>query len=152
MKSTLSLLLFALFISAQAQTQSIQFEYDAAGNCVVKYKTVTLPSKASRHINDENQDENQPDNNLILTDDVFGEIITVISPNPTKGILNIEFKNKAAELPVSYTLTQMNGKRITSGKTTDNPLDLDLSKFSTGIYLLRLTIEDKTETYKIIKQ
>ena len=154
MKTAVSLLIFTLFVFA-AHAQSIQFEYDAAGNCVVKYKTVVMPSQAARHVPDEADGETPETGQAEIPaslKDVIGETEIVISPNPTKGILQIDFRNRATELSVNYRLTQMNGKHVTGGTATGNPLNLDLSACPAGIYLLRLTVEDKTETYKIIKQ
>jgi len=135
----------AVFLTVPAQTRNVVFEYDASGNCIVKYKTVVLPARSMAY-----DFENQED--FSLTDDAFGEIKTIIFPNPTKGILQVEFQNKPDELSVNYRLVSMTGKHIATGTGTDSFLTLDLSAMPAGTYLLHLTMDGKSETYKIIKQ
>jgi len=113
---------------------------------LVKDKTVVMCAPPRPNNTDDEADENQS------VEDIIGKIKILIAPNPTKGFLQIYFENKPPELPVNYRISEMNGKFITSGKSTDNPLLLDFGSFAPGAYLLRLTIENKTETYKIIRQ
>ncbi|MDR0828969.1 MAG: T9SS type A sorting domain-containing protein [Prevotellaceae bacterium] len=146
-------LLFCAFQTAQSQ---IQFEYDNAGNCVLKYKTVVMsapraPSQSQAEEETETETpENAPENQQL--EDKIGDIKITLFPNPTKGLLQLEFENKSAETPVNYTLTDINGKLITSGTSNNNPLNLNLSSYAAGAYLLRISIADKKEIYKIIKQ
>ena len=159
---TTILLVFAFATFSIAQT--IQFEYDAAGNCILKYKTVVLlrsadieeeteiPEEEEEGKGENDKWDSSRQDDYSLTDDFFEGIQTIIFPNPTKGILQIQFLHKAAELPVNYALTQMNGRRITEGATANHLMTLDLSGYASGIYFLRLTIHGKSETYKIIKQ
>ena len=148
-KTILFLFLFSAVLSSQYSTASadnIVFEYDAAGNCIEKYKTIVVPRAQSVIPADEWFED------LILTDDAFGEVRVIIYPNPTQGFLKIEFQNKPTELPVNYRLTEMNGRPVSNGTTVGHFLTLDLSGFATGVYFLNLTMNGKSETYKIIKQ
>ncbi|GHT17582.1 hypothetical protein FACS189429_1960 [Bacteroidia bacterium] len=155
---TITFFVFCFFQTAKSQT--VHFKYDAAGNCIEKYKTVTMPAPRAQSYTGNTQEtdsvadeENASADNIIaVVEDIVGETVIRIYPNPTRGILQIEMQNKAPELPVTYTLTAVNGKYLTGGQSTDNPLLLDLSGFQSGVYLLRLTIDGKSETYKIIKQ
>ena len=128
----------------------IVFEYDDAGNCVEKYKTVTMPAKIKAQLADTTSIESVEIPPAM--EDLIGGIKIIILPNPTKGALQIDIQNKSVELPVYYQLNQLDGKQIINGKTTDNPLLLDLNGCVSGVYLLRLTIDGKSEIYKIIKQ
>ena len=136
----------AMFLTFSAQARNVYFLYDAAGNCVEKHKTIVF----SRSMSVED-DFNFPED-WGLTDDVFGEIRTIIFPNPTKGILQVEFQNKDSDISVHYRLTDMNGRSIMEGISFDSLLTLDLSNMPTGTYLLHLTTSGKSEIYKIIKQ
>ena len=150
MKHLTFLLIFTsvlLSIPAAAQTA---FEYDAAGNCTIKYKTVTIPLRAQAQPADTTNIESAEIPAAL--EDLIGNVKITISPNPTKGVLQIDIQNKSAELFVNYQLNQLDGKQIINGKTTDNPLLLNLSGYAAGVYLLRLTIDEKSEIYKIIKQ
>jgi hypothetical protein len=150
-KLILFLFLLGVIFSSQynkANANNIEFGYDAAGNCTIKYKTVVISSLRAQSIN---QDDEQFDD-LILEDDVFGDVRIIIYPNPTKGFLRIEFQNKPTELSVNYRLTETNGRPVASGATTDYSLLLDLSNFATGVYFLNLAMNGRSEIYKIIKQ
>ena len=134
-------------VNAQTPNSTVQFEYDAAGNCVLKYKTIVLPpSHAPEKPNNTDTTENSQS-----VEDMIGTIKITILPNPTKGLLQIDFENKPSQTSVNYTIMETNGKFLTSGKSTDNPLMLDFSGFQKGVYLLRITVNNKSETYKIIK-
>ena len=187
-KKSLFFVLFCIVLAFQSvNAQDIEFEYDAAGNCIVKYKTIVLaPSRVSAPPNDDDDDDNdtmentEPDEDEILEplfsdwlnadttenikpvenkilvpsfiEDMIGTMKITISPNPTKGIVQINFGDKDTGLKVDYSITEMNGKYLTGGISTDNPLVLDFGVFPKGIYLLRIIVNDKKETYKIIKQ
>ena len=135
----------AMFLTFSVQARDIVFEYDAAGNCIEKYKTVVL-SRSMAMEDDFDADD------FSLTDDVFGQIRTVIFPNPTAGILQVEFQNKDSDISVHYRLTDMSGRLIIERTSFDSLLTLDLSRMPAGTYLLHLRIDQKSETYKIIKQ
>ena len=142
------------FQSANAQNQTLNFEYDAAGNCVLKYKTIVLPPShaPARPTDDTDTTENSQSVENQNLEDMIGDIKITILPNPTKGLLQVDFENKPFETSVSYTIMETNGKYLTSGKSAANPLMLDFSGFQKGVYLLRITVNQKSETYKIIRE
>ena len=112
----------------------------------MKYKTIVLPRLQQVQQDDEYFDD------LIVEDDAFGDVRVVIFPNPTRGVLRVEFQNKPAELSVNYRLIETHGRVIATGTTTNSSLILDLSGFATGVYFLSLTMDGRTEVYRIIKQ
>ncbi|MDR1543947.1 MAG: T9SS type A sorting domain-containing protein [Prevotellaceae bacterium] len=153
-KITFSLILFCFVFSAIKSQNTVNFDYDNAGNCIIKYKTVVMqsPAHTPARNNSEGEEDNTQNTDSVQVEDILGDIKITLFPNPTKGILQIEFQNKDAETTAYYTLSELNGKHIFSGASASNPLLLNLSGYSTGAYLLRLKINNKTETYKIIKQ
>jgi hypothetical protein len=148
------LLIISLFCALQTVQPQIQFAYDEAGNCVLKYKTVVMsaPRANAPSNNAPDTDESVQSSDNVKVEDMIGNIKITLFPNPTKGLLQLEFENKSAETTVNYTLTDINGKYIAGGKRADNPLNLNLSNYAAGAYLLRITINGKKEIYKIIKQ
>ncbi|MDO9154544.1 MAG: hypothetical protein Q7U47_12725 [Paludibacter sp.] len=74
---TLGLLSFFSDVCAQ----NITFEYDAAGNCTLKYKTVVLASYAKKNTSTTDTIANDPQKEMI------GEREVIIYPNPTQGAL-----------------------------------------------------------------
>ncbi|TXD47242.1 T9SS type A sorting domain-containing protein [Polaribacter sp. IC073] len=67
-------------------------------------------------------------------------------PNPVKNILSFNTTSKVDEI-IFYNVA---GKEILKSNTSKN--QIDISKFSKGVYLLKVASKNKTETYKIIKE
>ena len=156
MKYITFLITFTFVLLCNSNAQTIDFEYDAAGNCVIKYKTITMPAPKMQSVEKQQNDSTEEIidniNAPAPVEDIIGDTKIVIYPNPTDGILVVEIQNSNAQTSVNYTLMQANGKHITNGTSAGNPLLLNLSGFSSGVYLLRLTIDAKSQTYKILKQ
>ena len=71
-----------------------------------------------------------------------------IHPNPSEGIFNIEMKNI---LNFHYEIFDINGKSITNKiDVTLNSFEINLSKYSKGIYFLKLQSNESVITKKLI--
>lgn len=68
-------------------------------------------------------------------------------PNPTTGILTIESQEKIESVQV-YNLL---GQQVMSQPIGTSNTQIDLSGLQRGVYLLKAKIEDKVETFKVIK-
>ncbi len=72
-------------------------------------------------------------------------ISTLITyPNPTRGLLNVKFDNPKNQF-VTLELISSNGVKLGEFVTEENYLDIDLSKYSTGIYYLYFNSENSTQ-------
>ncbi len=71
-----------------------------------------------------------------------------IYPNPVKDLLNITtpLSNYAIEV---YTLQ---GQLVANTKNNSGSMTFDYSGYASGIYLMKLTSENASQTFKIIKQ
>ncbi len=141
-------LLFILFVYASnysLNAQNIQFDYDDAGNCIVKYKTVVLPSHVKKS-NISDTTKVSPESEIISDREVL------IYPNPTKGALKIEIKGQNPEKLIQYQLTDLNGRTIYRVQSEDMFYLFDMTSFPAGVYLLRVMIDDKWSKWKIIKE
>lgn len=144
MKTTI-ILFFAILFFQFAHAQTINFIYDDAGICILKYKTVTI----------QNIKNNVTDTTLTNPDsleDIIDEIKVLILPNPTKGILHVEIRNTSSELSVIYNLTDIHGATLQTESTTSPAFIIDMSLYHAGTYLLCLNINGIKETYKIIRK
>ena len=70
----------------------------------------------------------------------------VVYPNPTKDLIYIEKENY--DSPILIELYNFNGKHLTSVKCNK----LSLKDYPRGIYLLKVTSNDKVELFKVINQ
>jgi len=69
-----------------------------------------------------------------------------VYPNPTKGILYIDFNNNN----ISYTIQSLLGSTLIKKEMIDNKIDI--SKLPSGVYILLLQVDNKEYNYKIIKE
>jgi hypothetical protein len=79
----------------------------------------------------------------------------LIYPNPTKGILNIEFDNidnKISSLSIVDILGDIIYNENIDNKTFKYSTKIDLLKYANGIYFVKLKIENKFVLRKIILQ
>lgn len=132
-----------------AQTPlSRTYEYDASGNRVLR-KTLEMRSSLST-----TPDELQYGTTAIEEDAVYNELIgeqrVTVYPNPTNNWIKLQFEMNLSNC--QYKIVTSSGHLLDKGVFTGNGKILDFSNYPAGVYLLVLTIEGETETWKIIKR
>lgn len=74
-----------------------------------------------------------------------------VYPNPTNSILNIELNGSQTNL--TYQVFDILGKQVkTETLETGNLSPIDVSAWKSGLYLIKISNGDKTETKRFIKQ
>lgn len=145
MKTTnklLSLLLF-LSISLTVQAQRVTFAYDIAGNRIAR--TIVMQSRANAL--DIPQEEFSP-----FIEQAENRVITIF-PNPTRGMLIVEISGGESNERFRAILYSQQGALMQEAEAfTGNSLNMDLSAYPPGIYILLIRIGNQTKEYKIIKQ
>jgi len=88
-----------------------------------------------------------------VTSDFSPELLEgiTVSPNPTKGQTTIDLNNPDAK-EFQMNLTTIDGKVVRQISTTDQQYTLTKGDLSAGIYLLKITDQNKMATIKIIMQ
>ena len=79
----------------------------------------------------------------------------LVYPNPTRGILNIEFDiidNKISSLSIVNILGDIIFNENIENKTSKYSTKIDLSKYANGIYFVKMKTENKIISRKIILQ
>ena len=133
-------LLFAIF-QLSAQTYKVVYEYDHAGNRVSRV-VISIKTRAKSV-----DDEISP-----LEQELMQCKIRVF-PNPTKGFLNMEISSGEENCCYDFTLYSSSGQKLLNKKQIGNwNVSLDLSTYSTGIYILILKYGEEVVQYKIVKQ
>jgi hypothetical protein len=88
---------------------------------------------------------------LAKIEDDFGGASVSLYPNPTNGKFSLAF-SKEVPLSIQAVLCTAEGSVIES-RQVKNPIEeFDLAGESAGIYVLRLTSDKETQTWKIIKK
>lgn len=147
MKQNLYLLVLIIFLvitvlkPGQAQT-IFSFGYDASGNRLTR--TITLKSASI------SKDSVELKKALTPLDDQIGLNKVRIYPNPTKGLLGVEIPN-LGDIPSNLQIYSLGGTLLQQVRIVTEYAEIDLSNQPTGIYVLRISIGDKTSVWKIIK-
>jgi YD repeat-containing protein len=132
-------LLSLFFVTITLHSQTIRYAYDNAGNRVER--TIHLTKSSPELRSDE----------TALTD-VVSEHILKIYPNPTKGQFSVEVENFSSDTVGEAGLYDIAGKTVHRQTLTSGLIRFDLGNNPTGIYILKIKINDKTTTWKIIKE
>jgi hypothetical protein len=105
--------------------------------------SIPFPSVKAEH---EIEDKTQPNNDNIGFQDIL------IYPNPTKGRLWVEFSSMGSLNQVQVSVYKSNGILISILKTNNSAVEINLESYPNGLYLLVITIDKQSSTWKIIKQ
>ncbi|TRX21222.1 glycosyl hydrolase 53 family protein [Flavobacterium franklandianum] len=74
----------------------------------------------------------------------------IVYPNPVTNTLS--FKNTNNEIIKSLKITNIEGKTVYSNVNSEGQNTIDVSKLSSGIYILSIVAEDGTQQFKFIKK
>ena len=135
-------LMLCALIRVDAQTQTVLFGYDAAGNRNLRQIDVKKLTKSDT---------------LSKADSLFAELPDApinglrVYPNPVWEIVNIEFTT-LPETRVEFTMSDMNGRLIEQGSINAVITPLNLQSLGKGTYLLLIKAGAENEKFKIIKQ
>jgi hypothetical protein len=75
-----------------------------------------------------------------------------LSPNPTTGTINIELQQEKLQQSYTIEIYNMQGRLVLQKQFREQKTQLDISSFAKGIYLVRLSNNDKTEMIKVVKE
>ena len=71
-----------------------------------------------------------------------------VYPNPTVDILNISYTEPISRI----TVFNMIGQQVFSVESNTNEVQIDMSRYASGTYLIKVSIDDVTKTVKVIKK
>ena len=170
---------FLTLLSSQAwlnaQTPATEFGYDASGNRISR-NTIVLSSPqlapqpapnranaAARNFEEKNNHDSivegdffvdKPEDNEILDifyTDKLNESDVVIYPNPTRGALAVEIRNKTSETSYLLTVFNFSGSIVFQKSHIGDYTQVDLSAHPKGSYLLRISSQNSVIIWKIVK-
>jgi hypothetical protein len=87
---------------------------------------------------------------LGINDNVSPNTQVAVYPNPTDGVINVEFKNEIDSIKVVNILGQViydEKVAVTAAGTTQS---INLSNFENGIYIVNVSNKEGTSNYKVI--
>lgn len=133
-----------VLLSLVAMAQIVEFEYDDAGNRIMRdviYFKSTIADSSDHKQTEEFQ--------VIL-----GETQVTISPNPNGGTFTVKIENNlqsSVDSPHLFLYT-INGVLIYENNNAGILNEIDISEHKNGTYILSLIIGPERKTWKIIKQ
>lgn len=130
--------------------QGVEYGYDAAGNRILR-KVITLQKKsgsAAAAAGDQPVEVPAPE----IYGDLPGERKVVIYPNPTQGMLRIEFRGYGDMAGIRLLLYNVQGRLLWQAGRVEPSGTLDMSAYPAGMYILQMTEGKAKSEWKIIKE
>lgn len=163
MKKRFLILLSCLGLCAYTQAQTIMYYYDEAGNRTERMivyqsfrsatasqeKDTITPGIQELQTNGEQtpggNENNRYEDNLLSKK-------VLIYPNPTQGQLAIEIQNYTAGTAGDVSIYTANGVLLQAKEITGSNISLDIGSQPDGMYLLKIKIDDKVSSWKVLKK
>ncbi|WP_257998968.1 T9SS type A sorting domain-containing protein [Hoylesella buccalis] len=135
------LALLPVVSSAQGR---IGYSYDASGNRVKREIVMPIPKAMAKQ-------QNFSSDNQSFSDMLRDHSIKIY-PNPTKGALRICVSGLKGTDKCSLDVYTTQGVQILAKKIETDNIDINISNQPNGVYLLQITINGKSTTWKIVKK
>ncbi|MBI9053109.1 MAG: T9SS type A sorting domain-containing protein [Bacteroidales bacterium] len=127
------------------------FHAVAGSNFSAKMKVCSDISKTN-DIVVETEDNNNDEKVVVKDRDItLNDYSIRIYPNPSKGIFNIDISGSEGE-EKNIQVYDISGKKIQEVRNFNNTEKIDLSNYPSGLYFVRVLVNDKLYLEKIIKQ
>ena len=136
------LVFITVLFSMTTTAQIVAFEYDEAGNRVLRNVLYLQPTVTDTTDLKQVQD-------LKLT---LGETRVTLSPNPNGGRFSVKIEGYEGDISPQVFLHSINGSMIYENNNATILTEIDISNRENGSYILSLTLGSERKTWKIIKQ
>jgi hypothetical protein len=133
--------------------QKISYNYDESGNRIKRYIIVTksLAIDTSNYTVDNDSISDNLTELSIWDDEKKDAFEVLVYPNPTNGILEIELPELKPNQKAQAYLYSRKGLLVKQIDRLQRRQTIDISALSVGIYVMRITVDDKTVIRSIIK-
>lgn len=127
---------------AEAQTVSVNYEYDNAGNRI--NRTVLCVGCSARKENTEIEDTAK----TVITE----EKSILLYPNPVKDFLNVALKGDWKIEQAQFQIFDMSGRSVFKMNEVKKTQEISFFDIPIGTYLLLITIENKKYSYTVMRE
>ncbi len=118
----------------------VKYTYDSSGNCIGR-NIIVLQRLAKAK-------QEEPEELKLFEDK---QLNIKIYPNPTRGLLKIEIPEFKEKENITFSLYNLLGKLYKNEKTRESFIELDLSSYPKGTYILRMNRNGQYSSWRIIK-
>ena len=128
------------------------YDYDVSGNRTCR-RVLTIPGggKSAHSTNTDVSEETTPEKEVVYTEKI-GNIKLTVFPNPTTQTATIRIHNYTDFTEGSLFLYTPSGQLLQQYQINSSEFTIDLSNYVAGNYLLKLQMNQHSDTWKIIKQ
>ena len=151
-KSLLIALLFTSFLSNAQEVIATQGDYfsNTNGSITFTIGEVVVETLSNGSNNITQGFNNQAELVVLGVDDIENDFQALVFPNPVADNLQLDIVDYTG---LNYRIYDLQGRLISSKNILETKTNINLSKYSDGIYLLLLLNENnqKLKTYRIIK-
>lgn len=139
------------------QNSPVRYTYDASGNRQLRTREINLSPMSGRSSNSavSSHAEETRTEGVAAPEayhDVLGERKVVIYPNPTQGLIRIEFRGYGEMKTARLLLYDVQGKLLRQANSVEPSSTLDLSSYPAGVYILQMIEGNAKSVWKIIKE
>ena len=149
MKKPLILLLFAIPLFCMAQNLPRKYEYDEAGNRVTRYVITLNPAPPAPP--DSSQTANLSPQPIEYYVEKISQVEIKIYPNPTTENVTLEITNMEQLLAGKFTLYSLTGQLLQEHTVHSATTTVSLANLPKGAYILKVSVNNRVEDWKIIK-
>jgi len=146
------LLSLALPLFCMAQNHlAVEYDYDASGNRILR-KVIDLqvaPPAPTMAVVQGSPEEEPAEPEYFV--EKIAQVEMKIYPNPTTEKITLEIAGWAALQTGIFKLFSLSGQLLQEQQVHSTNTTISLSGFPKGTYLLQVQINNRTETWKVIK-
>lgn len=142
-KKLTSVLIALVFISLPSAvlSQAVSYAYDSSGNRIKREIRMNANKKPGCSGVDD-----------IHVQETISERNVRIYPNPTKGMLKVEIVGYETDDTGQIDLFSLAGQHLFAERLSSESSLIDISGSPNGIYILQISINGKSTSWKIIKE
>lgn len=141
MKKIVLLLTVILIYMTSYSQNIIAYDYDDSGNRIARYVVVLKTSKV----------DTSGKTDIKEYKGLLGKQNVSVFPNPTQGIINVQFTEIPAEVTI-LEIYDMNGRIIHTVVLNGTSSIIDLSGQSSGTYIMIIRSGTLKSEWKVIKE
>ncbi len=136
------LLLTLINISFALNAQDISYEHNNNGNRLLREVVVLKTSTAGT---------NTP--SVVTNSTQWGDYSIKVFPNPTQGLVVLEISDLSLEDQGEIFVSTINGQLLEQFPlSSSGKVKVNLQDQPSGVYLVRMVLNDRTRVWKIVKE
>jgi hypothetical protein len=140
-------------VASGLNAQTITYSYDASGNRIKRSVEATKTATVVDTVLSDTATVEIPNEDTQPERDENGDDFRILAyPNPTSGILETELPDLRENQKATLEVFSFGGKLMKRIDRLQSRQSVDVSNLPASIYLLRITVDGKPFTMKIIKQ